>query len=698
MRTPRIGATLLAILATLLPSGASELAAQQSSPASSVPDSFAGTPLSHPTDQSLRRTLQQTDLKRREEANAAMAKPDAGAKAEPVDNGIILPPNSRIRFGGDASAKPPPAPAGKALSPADGVPAASANRKVRFRFENANVSAVVSFMARLYGLEPMLAPGVTQTMSVSTQGEIPLDRAFAIFTAVMDNIGCSVVVEGGFLRAIRKGDASHYPLKIYYGDDLALLPSNDETVMQILPCEHVRASDTLKFLTPMLSQGANANAILADSVSNLLIISDTASNVKRIVKFVKALDKPGQGDSDELVTSVYRINYLDAKSLADSLTNAFKIKSVVTVKSGGVVNDQIIIQPFQDNNTLIVTAIPSVQKAIAATIKVLDKRKRQVLLNVQFLEVTYERNFFFGSTFAFNGGSSSGQVGPTPNANGSNMPSTTTSAAQMAYILNSKHVQMTINDLLENNKVKVLSQPRLLTADNEAATLVVGSQYPILKSTTDLSQNNNTVSDYSYVDIGINLKATPHINPENDVTLDIDFKVSSILEQITMPGGTSGVSTTVPEIGKREVTSTLTVKDGHTLVICGIISQNHTENKSNPAWAGDIPWIGWIFGNESEQRGQTELIVLINPTVVDCPEAEDKLTSSEERKISVKPAEFKDFKRFFEAGKDPRDVLRRESPAPAAAPAPAPGKEADANPKEDPKDKKQGSFFEDLLN
>jgi type II secretory pathway component GspD/PulD (secretin) len=231
-----------------------------------------------------------------------------------------------------------------------------------------------------------------------------------------------------------------------------------------------------------------------------------------------------------------------------------------------------------------------------------------------------------------------------------------------------------------------------------AATLVVGSQYPILKSTTDLSQNNNTVSDYSYVDIGINLKATPHINPENDVTLDIDFKVSSILEQITMPGGTSGVSTTVPEIGKREVTSTLTVKDGHTLVICGIISQNHTENKSNPAWAGDIPWIGWIFGNESEQRGQTELIVLINPTVVDCPEAEDKLTSSEERKISVKPAEFKDFKRFFEAGKDPRDVLRRESPAPAAAPAPAPGKEADANPKEDPKDKKQGSFFEDLLN
>jgi general secretion pathway protein D len=225
------------------------------------------------------------------------------------------------------------------------------------------------------------------------------------------------------------------------------------------------------------------------------------------------------------------------------------------------------------------------------------------------------------------------------------------------------------------------------------------------------------VSDYSYIDIGINLNVTPHINPDNDVTLDLDFKISSILSYVSLPNGTSTMS--VPEIGNREVKTVLSVKSDHTLVIGGIISQNHSESHSGPPGASDMPWLGWLFGQDSEDRSQTELIILISPVVVDESTAEDKITASEQRKISVTGEDFKDFKKYFE-DKDPQESAPKapaSEPAkdskdavdPKDAPKPAADAQAkdgadgakspqDSGQKDAPAKKSEPSFFENIFN
>jgi len=188
----------------------------------------------------------------------------------------------------------------------------------------------------------------------------------------------------------------------------------------------------------------------------------------------------------------------------------------------------------------------------------------------------------------------------------------------------------------------MLSQPRLLTSDNEQATLVIGQQQPILKSTTTVSQNSNMVSDFSYIDVGITLDITPHINPEQDVTLAMDFKISSILGSVQMPGGAS-----VPELSNRKAKTTVTVKHDHTLIIGGIISQDYITDRSSLPILGDIPVLGWLFGQENETRNQTELIILISPFVIDKTDAGDKVTQEEQKRLIVNDKDFKDFKSYF---------------------------------------------------
>jgi type II secretory pathway component GspD/PulD (secretin) len=231
-----------------------------------------------------------------------------------------------------------------------------------------------------------------------------------------------------------------------------------------------------------------------------------------------------------------------------------------------------------------------------------------------------------------------------------------TSNPQFSYLFRNNTVDFTIQALLNKNNVKILSQPRILTSDNEQATLTIGQQKPILKSTTDVSQSNNTVSDFSYINIGISLKITPHINPEKDVTLDMDFKISDVNGYDQFPGSTSGGQVSIPILSNREAQTTVIVKHDYTLVIGGIITKNHTETTNSSPIFGDIPMLGWLFGDETESRTQTELIILVSPYVVDTSEEGEKLTKEEQERVIVRDKDFQDFKNYF-IGKNEKRTL-----------------------------------------
>ncbi len=665
------------------------------------PAGFAGTPISAPVDQSLQQTLDEVALKRSKDFMEKMSPAPAAKAPAGGASGLLVAPNTRFLFGqaedaGAAQGRQAPEealkPEGKPRTEPQAQGDASASQpKVKFSFKNADAAVVIEFVAKLLGLSPVIAPDLNQQLTVSTPGEVSPEEAYAILSAALDNLSYATVRTEKFLRVVRKKDAPQSPLKIYYGANPADLPDTDEMVTQLIPCKNVQARELMKYVAPLSSQDPAAGNISADPASNLLIVSDTASNVKRMLQLTQFLDVPGRHQFCDLVTTVYHINYLKAKDLAETLNNTFKIKPALSVKDDSVSGSQIVIQPHLENNTLLVTATPDLQKTVGATIRELDKRKKQVLLTVRFLESTDDRTFGSGTDFKYSNGSNSITAGPAP---ANNILHDTTKAPQLNYLFRNDNVELAVQALVEKNKIRILSQPRVLTADNETAALTIGKQRPILKSTTTMSTTtNNVVSDFSYIDIGIALSITPHINPENDVTLNMDMKLSSILEDVSLPSGTGNVN--IPELANREIKTALTVRHAHTLAICGIISKDYKNEQWTLPELGDIPWIGWMFGQSQEQRSQTELIILITPVVVDNVEAEDKLTADERNELNPGgEGDFKDFKRFFV---DKPKWPAEEKPAEGMPAGEQPQGGATEPDKAAEEPKREPSFFESLF-
>jgi len=617
---------------------------------------ISGAPLTAPIGQTLQETLTDVRIKRNKDfINEIAPTPSLpnNSNAPRASSGIIAPPGTDFLFvpqnqsDASAAAQKTPLPQNqKSSAQGQNNNNAQKTKKIQFNFKSASLSVVIDFIAKLYGLVPVTSSIGNQQVSISTPGEVSPETAYAIFTSVINNMNYAVVRTDRYLQVVPKSNAQQYPIKILYGDEPAMLPDNDEMIMMIVPCKNMAAAEMQKYIVPIISSGLGTANVTADPSSNLLIVTDVATNLKRIIKMVKLLDVAGRQKFSSMVTSVYYISYMNAKDMAECLNNAFKIQSTVTVRDGVVENNQIIIQPFLDGNAILVTAVPSLQKVVGDTIRSLDKRKKQVLLEVKLIEANRARNFDLSSDLTIHSGSSNIQAGTQVTiTEASNLLTDSTKTPELSYIFLSDRVNFAVQALLEKTNGKLLSQPRLLTADNQKASLIIGQQEPILKSTTTVATtaNGNVVSDYSYLNLGITLTITPHINPDNDVTLNMDLKISNILSRVTV-GDQS-----VPELSNRQIQTTAAVKHNHTLVIGGIISQDHTDTQKTLPGLGDIPLIGWMFGQHTEEHVQTELIILISPYVIEEIASADSLTKTQTDKISLKE---KDFEHFDDAFND----------------------------------------------
>ena len=174
------------------------------------------------------------------------------------------------------------------------------------------------------------------------------------------------------------------------------------------------------------------------------------------------------------------------------------------------------------------------------------------------------------------------------------------------------------------SRSRVLSAPSVVASDNVEAHIQVGQEIPILTAqgvvpggTGGGSLFTNSVQNRS---TGIILNVTPRINPNGWVTLKVNQEVSS-------PGPPpDGSAIQSPAINIRSVGTQLTVKDGETIAIGGIISETKGLTKNRVPLLGDIPGVGLLFGNSVLTNTRTELIALITPRLIEDIDAAYDLT------------------------------------------------------------------------
>jgi general secretion pathway protein D len=297
--------------------------------------------------------------------------------------------------------------------------------------------------------------------------------------------------------------------------------------------------------------------------------------------------------------------------------------------SGIVRNLQVVAD--KDNNTLLIIATAAEYSVIEAALRKLDVPQRQVVMEVTIAEVTLTDDIQFGVDWLFKGGAPSGsssRSGSGGNLNsllvGSGNPANPTSttnpivklAQGFTYILNNTNfpggIQAALKLLDAYGNTKVIANPHVAALDNQKATIKSGDRIPISSNTTVGGTLNGITTTSQYIDTGVLLQVTPHINSGGLVTLDVQAEVS-------VPGnsGCPVEQQCAPPISTRSVQTLIAVPSGRTMVMGGLINESRANTSQGIPLISRIPFLGGLFGEQELKNNRTELVLFITPRVVE---------------------------------------------------------------------------------
>jgi len=221
---------------------------------------------------------------------------------------------------------PPPPPAPPAPARAPGA-APARPRFVKLNFDNAAVEVVVQAAAEIVGFNYVLGPNVRgRKVTLQTMGQIGSDEVFPLLLTILEVNGMAAVKAGNVYRIIAREGAQQSPLRTIVGREAAPGPAADEVVTQIVPLQFLDASEAMALLRPFVAQDG---ALSAHRDTNILILTDTAANIRRLLDILKPMDVADASDEPQVIP----LKHADAQELAPVLLQLF---TSGRLRAGGV--------------------------------------------------------------------------------------------------------------------------------------------------------------------------------------------------------------------------------------------------------------------------------------------------------------------------------------------------------------------------
>jgi general secretion pathway protein D len=278
------------------------------------------------------------------------------------------------------------------------------------------------------------------------------------------------------------------------------------------------------------------------------------------------------------------------------------------------------VVPNPVNNTLVVQGTPQEWEQIRHLLDQIDVAPRQVLIDAKIYEVDMQGAFSLGVESFLQ------QKGAT-NSAGITSTQLLGSALNGGFTLTSGFLVGQTRELLaaliaseSTQKSRVLSAPSIIATDSIPASITVGSSVPTLSSEAvspgvsvgGTSQFTNTVSNTS---TGIGLTILARVNPSGVVTMVINQDVTAPIAN-PLPSGAGGSGIDSPSFSQRNISTQVTVEDGDTIAIGGIMNETTTETSAGIPFLHRLPYIGAAFGTKTSSKQKTELIIFLTPRVI----------------------------------------------------------------------------------
>jgi general secretion pathway protein D len=210
----------------------------------------------------------------------------------------------------------PPPPQAPLPPTAPPVPPAQRGRFVVLNFDNADVETVIQAASEIIGFNYVLAPDVRGKVTVQTSGRIAQEEVFGVLLAILEVHGFTAVKAGNLYKIVRIEGARERAVPTIVGSTPDPNRTSDEIVTQIVSIRYSSVADLSSLLRPLISTRGN---LIAHRETNVLIVTDTASNVARLLDIIRLVDV--QVAQEEL--QIIPITYADAAELAAILTQLF---------------------------------------------------------------------------------------------------------------------------------------------------------------------------------------------------------------------------------------------------------------------------------------------------------------------------------------------------------------------------------------
>ncbi len=318
--------------------------------------------------------------------------------------------------------------------------------------------------------------------------------------------------------------------------------------------------------------GSNGLARKVVNPSTLLIYPATAQKLK---------------EYQDLVGHNFFIANADVKQLSTLLKTVLKVKDIYTDEKRNVI-------VLRDTPEIIAMA----EKLVAAH----DQAEPEVMLEVEILEFNHTRDDLLGVKF------------PAQVAFGIASPITVNALRALnstAINVTGLDSSLTLNLKRQLGDVHLLANPRIRVRNHEKAKFHIGDKVPVITSTTyPGSTINATSSSVSYLDVGIKLEFEPSIQLDDDVIIKTQLEVSNITNTVINSG------TTAYQVGTRSAATTLTLRDGETQVLAGLLSTDESDTTDRLPGLGDVPVLGNLFSNRASKGGRKEILLSITPRIL----------------------------------------------------------------------------------
>jgi general secretion pathway protein D len=391
--------------------------------------------------------------------------------------------------------------------------------------------------------------------------------------------------------------------------------------------------------------------VFADERTNSLIIFATRNDMRKVKDLIAQLDIPPPPGNSRV--RIYRLQHMVADEFANVLTGvvtslqqgetgtpatsqaarqsaaARRAAAAAAAGAGGLLGDRVSIIPDPANNALVITASPEDHAVVEGIIRELDIQPQQVFVEALIVEVRMDASLNLGVEWRALGTlNDNGAVLGNTNFSGALQELSTLTAGNIPTLPTGLALGF-LGDTIEFNGIElpglgalitalkgtsganIISTPQILTLNNQEAEFNSVLTIPF-QTGTSTGTGVNVVSTFDFRDVGTILKITPHINESGYVRMEISQEVSTVQDSST-PG--------LPTTSKRSATTTAVVKDSHTIVIGGLISNQLSHGQTKVPLLGDIPFLGALFRESRETSIKTNLLIFITPHVIN--QAED---------------------------------------------------------------------------